>query len=38
MDDVIFDAIPKELIIKAGLIAAADLVTLTTEEPCCEGE
>lgn len=38
IEDVIFEAIPKELIERATLIAAADLVAATTEEPCCDEE
>lgn len=34
----VFEAIPEDLIVRAALLAAADLIGPKTEEPCCDEE
>ena len=34
----VYEIIPAELVIKAGLLAASQLISTETNEPCCEGE
>ena len=32
----IYETIPADLIVKAGLIAASNMITIESKEPCCE--
>ena len=35
IDDQTYETIPAKLIIKAGLLAASQLINVDTSEPCC---